>query len=242
MQLIDIQSQLDEFATNNIHLEILDLVKSGKEATVYRVRNQEDSQIMALKVYKSHEMRSFRQNADYLAGLHIGSRTLRQAVKKKTKIGRKYIQDVWVDQEYRMLRKLNSLNANVPEVYGHSHNAILFEYIGGDNPAPKLAEVRLTATQAQAAFNDILDNIELMLQAGYVHGDLSAFNILYWQDQVVIIDFPQAADIIKNANSYQMLLRDIENIAKYFQKYLPINTSEIQERFSVYNDLFRRLV
>jgi RIO kinase 1 len=58
-----------------------------------------------------------------------------------------------------------------------------------------------------------------MLRAGHVHGDLSAYNILYADGQPVLIDFPQAVDACSNPNAHQLLHRDVENICHDFQRY-----------------------
>ena len=51
-----------------------------------------------------------------------------------------------------------------------------------------------------------------------IHGDLSPFNILWWQGRPWIIDFPQAVDARMNANSYALLCRDVENVCRFFAK------------------------
>ncbi len=40
-------------------------------------------------------------------------------------------------------------------------------------------------------YERLLRNIEIMLEHGIVHGDLSAYNVLYWEGQITLIDFPQ---------------------------------------------------
>ena len=45
-------------------------------------------------------------------------------------------------------------------------------------------------------------NVELMLSLGRIHGDLSAYNVLYWQGEVKIIDFPQAIEPATNPGVY----------------------------------------
>ncbi|MHA2384362.1 MAG: RIO1 family regulatory kinase/ATPase domain-containing protein, partial [Candidatus Thorarchaeota archaeon] len=56
----------------------------------------------------------------------------------------------------------------------------------------------------------------------YVHGDLSGYNILWWQDRPWIIDMPQAVKVgpwsdMKSVVS--LLRRDIVNVLQYFKKY-----------------------
>ncbi len=58
-----------------------------------------------------------------------------------------------------------------------------------------------------------------MLAQHRIHADLSAYNILYWQDQAHIIDFPQAIDPRHNSESWQIFYRDVERICQYFEGY-----------------------
>ncbi len=55
-----------------------------------------------------------------------------------------------------------------------------------------------------------------MLQQDLIHGDLSAYNILYWEGEVVLIDFPQVTDLHNNTNAYFILRRDLQRICEYF--------------------------
>ena len=56
-----------------------------------------------------------------------------------------------------------------------------------------------------------------MVQAGMVHGDLSAYNILAADDRLVIIDLPQVVDLVGNQNGMDFLLRDCANICAWFR-------------------------
>ena len=59
-------------------------------------------------------------------------------------------------------------------------------------------------------------NVELMLAYTMIHGDLSAYNILYWQGQVTLIDFPQVTFALTNSNAWRILRRDVERVCAYF--------------------------
>ena len=59
-------------------------------------------------------------------------------------------------------------------------------------------------------------NIDLMLANDLVHGDLSAYNILYWDDQITLIDFPQAINPHANRNAYSIFERDVQRVCEYF--------------------------
>ena len=48
---------------------------------------------------------------------------------------------------------------------------------------------------------------------------LSPFNILMWNAQPRLIDFPQAVDPRMNRNAYALLYRDIDNVCRHFARY-----------------------
>jgi RIO kinase 1 len=85
-------------------------------------------------------------------------------------------------------------------------------------PAPLLHHVRPSPSEARELFDQLLRNIEIWLGCGRIHGDLSAYNILYYQQRLVIIDFPQAVDPSVNPHAYDLLLRDVTNVCGYFRR------------------------
>jgi RIO kinase 1 len=94
------------------------------------------------------------------------------------------------------------------------------EYFGEvNNPAPTLNSVTLAPGQARSMFDRLLWHVELMLKNNRVHGDLSAYNVLFWDDRAVVIDFPQAVVALKNPHAPRLLQRDIERLGQYFARY-----------------------
>ena len=101
--------------------------------------------------------------------------------------------------------------------FERGHNAILMSFIGGDyQPAPTLNQVRLEPDEALSLYHRTLNNIDLMLANNRVHGDLSAYNILYWEGEITLIDFPQTLDPHVNLNAYNIFSRDLHRICEYF--------------------------
>jgi serine/threonine-protein kinase RIO1 len=49
-----------------------------------------------------------------------------------------------------------------------------------------------------------------------VHADLSAFNLLWWEEKLWLIDFPQAIDVTTNPHAFEYLHRDLTNIGGRF--------------------------
>jgi RIO kinase 1 len=115
---------------------------------------------------------------------------------------------------------LYEAGADVPEVFGRSSGAILMEYLGDeDAAAPMLSRVTLPREQAEQFLRRIIDNVTLWLRNHLVHGDLSPYNLLYWEGRIVAIDFPQALDARINPSARSLLGRDLENVCGYFGKY-----------------------
>src|SRR5690606_38054730 len=91
---------------------------------------------------------------------------------------------------------------------------------GDENgPAPTLSEIHLPYDEAEALFHRTLKNIDLMLQHNFVHGDLSAYNILYWEGNITLIDFPQVVDVRSNPYAFELLSRDITRVCNYYGRY-----------------------
>jgi RIO kinase 1 len=55
-----------------------------------------------------------------------------------------------------------------------------------------------------------------MVHCGVVHGDLSAYNILWDRGRIVIIDFPQSVDPIAHPEGITLLERDVTNVTDWF--------------------------
>jgi RIO kinase 1 len=94
------------------------------------------------------------------------------------------------------------------------------EYIGNEQgAAPALQQVSVPESEVRLLFERVLGNIELFLRLNWVHGDLSAYNILYTPAGIAVIDFPQAVDPRANRNAQDLLARDLDNVCRYFGRY-----------------------
>ena len=51
-----------------------------------------------------------------------------------------------------------------------------------------------------------------MLAHGLIHGDLSAYNILSWEDQITLIDFPQVIYAVSNRNARAIFGHDVRRV------------------------------
>jgi RIO kinase 1 len=93
------------------------------------------------------------------------------------------------------------------------------EYLGeAETPAPTLHEISLDRFEARPLFDRLLANVALLLAEGCIHGDLSAFNVLYWQGQVRLIDFPQVVSPAGNPEARPIFDRDVARLCQYFAR------------------------
>jgi len=224
-------SSLRMFYDEQLITDVLAQVKGGKEASVYRCAAHPTTgeTLLAAKVYRPRMFRNLRNDKMYRDGRAIltsdgravkkTDHRIMRAVGKKTAFGVQVQHTSWLMYEYTTMERLHQAGAAVPRPYAAGENAILMTYYGDEQrAAPTLNEVRLSKAEAAPLFQEVLRNIELLLQHGLIHGDLSAYNILYWQSSVVLIDFPQVTDISANGNSDFILRRDINRVCEYFAR------------------------
>ena len=111
----------------------------------------------------------------------------------------------------------------VPRPYNFLSGVLLMELVADaeGNAAPRLNDVEFAPENASELHGLLIREVVRMLSAGIVHGDLSEFNILVGADGPVIIDLPQAVDAAGNNHAQKMLLRDVDNLRRYFGRYAP---------------------
>lgn len=226
--------ELEDFYAEGLITEVLYTVKSGKEATVYccKAGSKLGTELVAAKVYRATQNRNFKNDAIYQEGRVILNGHTRRAVQKKTKFGREAHAGIWIGYEFEHLKALHKMGADTPKPYKMAQSAILLEYIGDrEDSAPILNRVELEPEEVRPLFEVMMRNIELWLKHNLVHGDLSPFNVLYWEGKLTVIDFPQAVDPRFNPNAYALLERDIENLCRYWARYgVEANGSLIAKR------------
>jgi RIO kinase 1 len=223
-----IVSSLGGFYEGQVIGDVLRLVKGGKEASVYQCSAgliDTHGEFIAAKVYRPRIFRNLRNDHLYREGRAdldsdgnlITEDGMLQAISQRSDYGRRLMHTSWIEYEYQSLVALRDGGADVPVPYARGDNAILMEYIGDARmPAPTLNSVNLEQDEAERLFERVLNNIEIMLAHGLVHGDLSAFNILYWDGEITLIDFPQVVRPDENRNAYYIFKRDVTRVCEYF--------------------------
>ena len=207
--------------------DVLRKVKSGKEASVYlcRAGASVDMPLVAAKVYRPRSLRNLKNDHQYRAGRidldEDGNALWKEAdvnaVQKRTAYGEEVRHQSWIAYEYQTLEILYKAGADVPKPYAMENNAILMGFVGDHaNAAPTLHSISLDLDEAKPLFERVIHNIDLMLAHDRIHGDLSAYNILYWDGDIRLIDFPQVVMPEANPASWNIFLRDVTRICQYF--------------------------
>jgi len=216
--------------------KVLRQLMSGKEATVFVV--QCGDEIRCAKVYKEASKRSFKQAVLYTEGRKVRNGRRARAMQKNSKFGREQQENIWQHAEVDALYKLAEAGVRVPQPYGCFEGVLLMDLITDEEgfAAPRLNDISMSEEQALEDHQDMMRNIVLMLNVGLIHGDLSEFNVLVDEYGPVIIDLPQAVDASANNNAKSMLLRDVDNMTRYYSQFAPqlADTQYAQEIWALY--------
>ena len=89
---------------------------------------------------------------------------------------------------------------------------------GGIGRAISPVRSRLTPEQARDAWSQAVQGMADLLRLGYAHGDYSTYNLLWWENTVTIIDFPQLVTR-QNPNFQSLLRRDVQSLVTSFRRH-----------------------
>jgi len=179
-------------------------ISTGKEANVYTALRGDEE--VAVKVYRINAS-DFRDMRGYLDGdprfEGIGS-------------DKKKVVTAWVRKEFANLKRAKKAGVRVPEPIAVQRNVLVMEYIATDDGrAKRLNEVHIE--NPDTAFEVVREYMRRLYDAGLVHGDLSEYNIVFDEGQLVVIDLGQAVTV-HHGNAHEYLERDCENVANFFSR------------------------
>ncbi len=143
----------------------------------------------------------------------------RRAAAKGSRWGRTVEAGQWAGAEFGYLADLWSAGLPVPYPVQLDGVEILMEFITlrDGTGAPRLAQTRPDRALLLRYWDQLTEAMRVMAGLGLAHGDLSAFNILVTGNRVVLIDLPQAVDIVGNPQGMDYLARDCRNVAGWFR-------------------------
>ena len=180
-------------------------VSTGKEGNVFHATSPE-GRALALKIYRVSNA-TFRNLSKYIVG--------DPRYKRAGRSHRELI-EAWAMKEFRNLERMREAGARVPEPVAVHKNLLLMEYLGDEEtPAPMLRSVAVEDVAALHA--DLVESLRGIHKAGLVHGDLSEYNILWWQEHAWIIDVGQAVPM-EHPLAAEWGRRDLENLARYLRR------------------------
>lgn len=225
-----IREHLATFLRKELIVDVVHRIKAGKEATVYACTGHSKTgrAVIAAKLYREQSLRGSRNVGEYQDGratLDRNGNTAGFLPRRSDRGGTRKpkaaaSQISWIMHEFKLLQAMHAKGGDVPLPIAHAEQALLMEFIGvGTDAAPMLNDVDLDAGEAQQLFERVVFNIELLLQLGWVHGDLSGYNILYDQGRVVLIDFPQVVDCKNNPKARELFNRDVQRVAQCFARH-----------------------
>ena len=226
-----LEENLGPFRDTRVITSVLRKVKGGKEANVYCCAAHPATGLgpLAAKVYRPRLFRSLRNDTQYRQGRALlGAdgkpadikRREARALELHSRFGRELEHTSWLAYEFYTLERLYDAGVSVPQPFKQSEHVILMDYVGDVGlPAPALSQVHLASAETQPLFAQLLGDVETMLAHGVIHGDFSAYNVLYWEGEVKIIDFPQVVNPDANRDARFIFGRDVERLCQYFAKY-----------------------
>ena len=191
-------------------------ISTGKEANVYEALG--DDREVAIKVYRITTS-NFRQMRDYLEGdprfEGIGN-------------DKKEVVLAWTRKEFANLKRARLAGVRVPEPIAVERNVLVMELVGlVEDRARRLAEVHVE--NPQTAYEVVREYMRRLYSAGLVHGDLSEYNLIIHDGELVVIDMGQAVTV-HHPNAGEFLERDCRNVATFFGRQgLDVTGEELLE-------------
>jgi RIO kinase 2 len=172
----------------------------GKESDVYEVRSYRP---LALKFHREGytEFREVHRGREYTADReHVSwMYTARKAA----------------EREYEALETLYP-DVSVPQPVDHNRHAVVMERIDG----VELGRTSLSDEQVVPVMELILDEMAAAYAEGFVHADMSEYNVFVNEEGVTVFDWPQSIPT-DHENADELLARDVENVVGYFQRKYP---------------------
>ncbi|KAK3088153.1 hypothetical protein FSP39_015427 [Pinctada imbricata] len=211
-------------------------ISTGKESVVFHayggsVKDKTLSEECAIKIYKT-TLNEFKNREQYIHGDH---RFSKDDYKKHNP--RKIIK-MWGEKETANLNRMKKFGIPCPHVQLLRKHILVMSFIGKDGkPASKLKDACLDTADLEVAYAQMEDIMKKMYSdCALVHADLSEYNILWYKDQVWIIDVSQAVDLT-HPRAMQFLLRDCRNISSFFRKSGVHDVLSPEELFNHITDL-----
>ncbi|XP_037907829.1 serine/threonine-protein kinase RIO1 [Hermetia illucens] len=207
--------------------EINGCISTGKEANVYHATGKDDEEY-AVKIYKTSIL-VFKDRDKYVSGeFRFRHGYCRHNPRKMVR--------TWAEKEMRNLVRLKNAGIPVPDPILLRSHVLLMSFCGKNGwPASKLKDVELTTSKARELYRDcVVIMWKMYNKSKLVHADLSEFNILLHEGQLVIIDVSQSVEH-DHPHAFEFLRKDCTNISEFFRKN-GVATMTVKELFDFITD------
>ncbi|MBS3169994.1 serine protein kinase RIO [Candidatus Woesearchaeota archaeon] len=183
--------------------ELVSPLTVGKESSVFIAKKDEKKVIV--KIY-------FIQPANFMKMFDYIRKDPRYQYLQQH---RRQIILAWAQREFKNLHRAVEAGIHSPKPLQWLNHIIIEEFIGDEEPAPPLKDA--PPQNPKKFYDEVVSGMTKLYQKRLIHGDLSSFNILNYREKPYFIDFSQAT-LTKAPNSHELLVRDVGNIVRYFQK------------------------
>ncbi len=146
------------------------------------------------------------------------TRKARSFLAKKRHLSPLYESRLSAEREFKALESLFDAGVSVPKPISQNRHIVAMHIISGQD-LYKIKKKEFTDIESiQSLSENILDEVVKSAKAGFIHGDLSEYNIrLNEEDYPVLFDWPQYLSLDSDQAEI-ILTHDIENILNYFAK------------------------
>ena len=129
-----------------------------------------------------------------------------------------YESRISAEREYKALEILHSVGVSVPKPFSQNRHLVVMEFVEGQDIYRIKRNDFGSEEEITLLFNNIIQEVKKSTQHGYIHGDLSEYNVrLNENNYPVLFDWPQFITP-ENPESAKILTRDCQNIFNFFQK------------------------
>ncbi|MDY0385989.1 MAG: serine/threonine-protein kinase RIO2 [Methanolobus sp.] len=113
-------------------------------------------------------------------------------------------------------------DVSVPELIDNNRHALVMDVAKGT------LLYRTKLAEPQWFLDEIIRQVGIVYEKGYIHSDLSEYNIFVVEGGVQFIDWPQCVEI-SHPHADELLERDVSNVLKHFKrKYkIEVDLSEV---------------
>ncbi|XP_059444632.1 uncharacterized protein LOC132176444 [Corylus avellana] len=212
-QAIDPRTRMALFKMLNrgVFHDINGCISTGKEANVYHA-TRSDGQELAIKIYKTSIL-VFKDRDRYVEGdIRYKNGYCRHNPRKMVK--------TWAEKEMRNLMRVKAAGIRCPTPILLRLHVLVMEFIGKAGwAAPRLKDAALSLDRLREGYMEMIIAMRTLYQkCKLVHGDLSEYNVLYFEGHLYIIDVSQSVDL-DHPHALEFLRQDCVHIYDFFRKH-----------------------